>query len=167
MMVRMKPARTSTFRRLAQRIIARYRLQAPGFVVGSAEEPYLLRWYVIPRNPLFNIYVHLFLRSDDDRALHDHSYSNLSVLLQNTYTEHTLDRHGAPATHVRREGDMVFRPLGGTPHRISLHNGPCWTLFITGPRYREWGFHCPKGWIPWYEFTEPGAPGHVGPGCGS
>lgn len=51
----------------------------PDVVIGGFQNPYLLRWYVIPRNPVFNVYVHLFLRSDDDRALHDHPWANLSV----------------------------------------------------------------------------------------
>ena len=42
----------------------------PHMVIGGAEDPYLLRWYLIPRNPFVNVYLHKFLRSDDDRALH-------------------------------------------------------------------------------------------------
>lgn len=40
----------------------------PDFIIGGAD-PYMLRWWVIPRNKVFNIYLHRFLRSDDDRAL--------------------------------------------------------------------------------------------------
>ena len=64
----------------------------------------------------------------------------------------------------RREGDKVFR-WGPAPHRIELHKGECWTLFVTGPRVREWGFLCPQGWRHWREFTKPGAPGERGKGC--
>ena len=28
-----------------------------------------------------------------------------------------------------------------------------WSLFITGPVIREWGFHCPNGWRHWKQFT--------------
>lgn len=42
------------------------------FTIGGHERPYLLRWFIIPRNRFFNIYLHKFLRSDDDRALLDH-----------------------------------------------------------------------------------------------
>ena len=59
------------------------------------------------------------------------------------------------------------------PHRIELlepigrKNNPirCWTVFITGPRVREWGFHCPQGWVHWKRFTAPGDKGSVGKGC--
>ena len=35
---------------------------------------YLSRWHIIPRNRYFNIYLHKFVGSDDDRALHDHPW---------------------------------------------------------------------------------------------
>lgn len=34
-----------------------------------------------------------------------------------------------------------------------------WTLFITGRKVREWGFHCESGWVHWKMFTSKG-------GCG-
>ena len=44
---------------------------------------------------MFNLYLHEFSRSDDDRALHDHPWLfNLSVLLSGTYVEHTIDAGG-------------------------------------------------------------------------
>ena len=54
--------------------IARITRRPADFVIGGAERPYLRRWWVIPRNRLFNVYLHQFLRSDDDRALHDHPW---------------------------------------------------------------------------------------------
>lgn len=30
----------------------------PHFVVGGPDNPYLLRWYVLPRNPFCNLYLH-------------------------------------------------------------------------------------------------------------
>ena len=52
------------------------------------------RWWVIPRNKWFNVYLHHFLRSDDDRALHDQPWWNLSILLDGEYTEHTIAAGG-------------------------------------------------------------------------
>ena len=61
--------------------------RAPDLVIGGAADPYLRRWYVLPRNPVLNVYLHHFLRSDDDRALHDHPWVNASVLLDGDYVE--------------------------------------------------------------------------------
>ena len=149
---------------IASRIINHVQNRAPDFIVGGLVQPYMLRWYMIPRKRSFNIYVHKFLRSDDERALHDHRSWNLSILLRGEYTEHTIKQGGVHISRVLRAGDWKAR-FGGTAHRIELHKGICWTLFIVGPHYRDWGFHCPNGWIPWQKFTDPDNPGSTGKGC--
>lgn len=136
----------------------------PDFVIGGVDAPYMRRWWVIPRNRFFNIYLHHFLRSDDDRALHDHPWWNLSWLLDGEYTEWTIAPGGVHKSVVRRAGQFKLRGAK-TAHRIELHNGPCWTLFITGPSIREWGFHCPKGWRPWQQFVDDRDKGSIGRGC--
>ena len=135
----------------------------PDFIIGGPATPYVMRWWVIPRNRFFNIYLHKFLRSDDDRALHDHPWINLSILLQGEYCEHSIAAGGVEHAVTRRAGDMKFR-LPGTAHRIEI-GSPCWTLFITGPVIRNWGFHCPKGWRPWQEFVDKRDSGSIGRGC--
>lgn len=154
-------------KRLHQFLLARIaHRRFPDVVIGGHDDPYLLRWFVIPRNPVFNVYLHLFLRSDDDRALHDHPWANCSVLLEGAYTEHTIGAGGINHHTRRQAGDWYVRPSGKMAHRIELTDGPCWTLFITGPRYREWGFHCPDaGWVHWKRFTAADDPGAVGKGC--
>ena len=57
----------------------------PDFIIGEPANPYLIRWWVIPRNRWFNIYLHEIRRSDDDRALHDHPWLNCSILLHGGY----------------------------------------------------------------------------------
>lgn len=145
------------YHRLAQR-------RAPDFVIGGAERPYMLRWWVIPRNRFFNIYLHHFLRSDDDRALHDHPWVNCSYLLEGSYTEWTIAAGGVHKKRVARTGSIKFR-RARFAHRIELHDGPCWSLFITGPVIREWGFHCPNGWRIWKQFVDARDNGGVGRGC--
>lgn len=139
------------------------RSRPPNFVIGGRESPYLMRWWLVPRNPVANVYLHLFLRSDDDRALHDHMYVNLSVLLQGEYLEHTIAQGGVHSVRRYQAGATRFR-LPGTAHRIEV-DSPCWSLFITGPRVRQWGFHCPSGWRHWKEFTSPHDSGQTGRGC--
>lgn len=123
----------------------------PHFIVGSADRPYLLRWYIIPRNPLFNVYLHKFMRDDDGRALHDHPWFSVSLLLRGRYWEVTprgRREYQAGAVVVRRATHR---------HRIQLPGGtPAWTLFLTGPVVREWGFHCPAGFRPRHVFIESG-----------
>jgi hypothetical protein len=149
----------SIFKRIADWLIARSQRRAPDFVIGQGNPlgPYMNRWWLIPRNKLFNVYLHQFLRSDDDRALHDHPWANF---------EHTIDAGGIERRRMLFEGDIRVRWSGRFAHRVDLFDGPCWTVFITGPRYRAWGFHCPEqGWIPWERFTAPTNRGDVGAGC--
>ena len=137
----------------------------PDQVIGGPDDPYLLRWYLIPRNPVFNVYLHQFLRSDDDRALHDHPWANLSVLLDGEYTEHTIAAGGIQHRTVRKAGQLALRGPRAA-HRIELHAGPCATLFITGPRVRPWYFHCPeRGLVHWKDFVDARDEGAVGKGC--
>ena len=42
-------------------------MREPDFIIGGAERPYIRRWWIIPRNKLFNIYLHQVLRDDDER----------------------------------------------------------------------------------------------------
>jgi hypothetical protein len=144
-----------------ERVAAR---RPPDFVVGSTEDPYLKRWWLIPRNSFFNVYLHRFLHSDEDRALHDHPYANVSALLDGAYTEVTIAAGGVERRRVYAVGAVKFR-RAATAHRIVLHAGPCWTLFVTGPRLREWGFHCPRGWRRWQDFVSPLGKGQIGRGC--
>jgi hypothetical protein len=152
--------------KLSDRIIDRVTRRAPDVVIGDREDPYLIRWWVIPRNRFFNVYLHRFLRSDDDRALHDHPWTNLSILLRGMYVEHTIAAGGVNVRTERRAGAWKLRMFGSVAHRLELVDGECWTIFITGPRYREWGFHCPfSGWVHWKRFTASDNPGETGKGC--
>lgn len=143
----------------ADRLIERLTRRPPDFVIGG-ERPYLRRWYVVPHNRLCNVYLHEFLRSDDDRALHTHPWANLSILLRGSYREHT-----SAGARDLTAGDWKLRLSGNMAHRIELTDGPCWTLFLTGPKYQEWGFLCPQGFVHWRDFTAPGDEGAVGRGC--
>lgn len=136
----------------------------PDFIVGGQSDPYLRRWWVIPRNRFFNIYLHQFLRSDDDRALHDHPWVNVSILLRGEYTEHTIAAGGVRHARILRAGQIRAR-LPWFAHRVELHAGPAWTLFVTGPVVRQWGFHCPGGWRHWKLFVSERDKGEIGRGC--
>jgi hypothetical protein len=139
----------------------------PHFYIGGSERPYMLRWYLIPRNRWLNLYLHKFMRDDDDRALHDHPWWFVSIMLWGQYTEVLAQ---GTAGSVRGVGDIAYRPAEHR-HRVVLDERdgkpvPAWTLVITGPKSREWGFWCPKGFVHWQKFVATDDPGAVGPGCG-
>lgn len=132
--------------------------RSPDFVIG---DDYLRRWYVVPRNEFCSVYLHHILHSDDDRALHDHPWANTSIVLDGRYIEHT------PEGQFLRWAGQTVRREAETLHRLELVPGEsALTLFITGPRVREWGFQCGHGWVPWQDFVDPDDPGKQGRGCG-
>jgi len=131
------------------------KLRNPDIKIGGN---YLHRWYVIPRNRWFNIYLHKFGCSDDDRALHCHPWFSVSFLLKGQMVEHS----NKGVKSIKR-----FLPIFRTAkfaHRLELVEGPVWTVFITGPNIRQWGFHCPNGWKHWKEFTTADGR-NIGKGC--
>lgn len=128
----------------------------PDMVIG---DDYLHRWYLIPRNRWFNVYLHRYYGSDDDRALHDHPWPSLSWMLSGALIEHDHD-----GLHPIVSGDWRFR-RARYAHRLELVSGNATTLFLTGPKVRQWGFWCPQGWRPWRRFVDPDDPGKPGPGC--
>lgn len=140
----------------------------PHFYIGGRERPYMLRWYLIPRNRRLNIYLHKFCRDDDDRALHDHPWWFVSVMLRGMYIEYMP--HSQGACRVRRAVSFAFRKATHQ-HRVELRKRedgspiPCCTLVVTGRKVREWGFWCPKGFVPWHQFVNRDDHGAIGPGC--
>lgn len=142
----------------------------PDFVIGPPDDPYMLRWYLLPYNRftkrIGNVYLHKIVRSDDDRALHDHPWGSLSFILSGWYIEHTIMAGGVRKQRMMQEGDFQFR-RARKAHRLQVPlDDPAWTLFFVGPKVREWGFHCPNGWRHNDDYavsTEQG--NQIGRGC--
>ena len=122
------------------------------------DKNYMERWWVIPKNQYFNVYLHRFIGSDAD-VPHDHPWWSLSWILKGEYREHTPD-----GVFLRETGSFTCRPATGL-HWIEV-NQPVWTLFITGPKSRTWGFQCRERWIPWNEYVEMRGPDRLVNGCG-
>ena len=141
----------------------------PDEVIGetlAGRADYMRRWFIIPHArdrghwwfmKRGNAFLHNFNRSDDDRALHDHPWWNVSILLSGSYREHGPNG----SSKLRRPGNIVVRGAMSA-HRVELLRDaegrelPVWTIFLTGPKTRDWGFLCPKGWRHNTEFTMPG-----------
>lgn len=158
--------------------IRRIRESRPSITIGS--KPTYTRWYVIPRNRWFNIYLHNFI-NDDDHHLHDHRMLNISILLEGSYFEDrfqsrpVVDRRlpNLAKRRLVREGHCVVR-LPWTPHRVVLcrdeedHPKPTWSLFIGFLHCRNWGFWIAGRdriaiWVPHEDYvadSDPLSPGY-------
>lgn len=136
----------------------------PHFVIPRlSDEVYLNRWFVIPRNRFFNVYLHEYWLDDEDRALHDHPWWSVSLCLKGRLEEVYL-RRGAQCVRAIEAGDIVLRGAKFA-HRLVVPEPGTTTLFITGPRLRTWGFLCARGWMDWRTFTARDSTGRA-QGCG-
>jgi hypothetical protein len=165
-------------------------MRKPDLIIGPPSDPYLYRWHLVKLFG-FQLALHKMIRDDDDRALHDHRSWNISLVLRGGYFEvkrvywpfrrggmlgHEWKRDAAgriflDVTLWRRPLSLIFRDAT-TPHRLMLAypGRTSWSLWLRGPSVREWGFHCPKGWRHWRDFTAEAdyntdGVSTIGPGC--
>lgn len=171
---------TEADRKLAKEILgypehwANAEMPEPGLVIAPAGEdkPYLYRWHLV-RTEHASVYFHIQVADDPERPLHDHPADNTSVILSGGYDE-LLDEHpgrtwintSSVQTLKRRAGDVIHRKAEWA-HRLLLPPGFGYTmtLFMFGPKRREWGFWYPDGWRPYAAVTEThdGVSVHVKP----
>lgn len=107
-------------------------------------EPYLTRYYLFLKDRKwfpFNVFLHNFHKGDLD-DLHDHPWPYFTLILRGGYWEHTVSgKHWRSPGHFRINTPRSL-------HRIELEpNTDVWTLFIPGPKLREWGFIRKGEWV--------------------
>lgn len=118
---------------------------------GGKQSILILRWDIFDF-PGFHVRLHKILGSDEMRALHDHPWWNVTVVLDGAYNEvmPISLRAGELTCRRRWAGDVVFRNALAR-HRILLdhagffptdrpHFSPAISLFIHGRNKRVWGF---------------------------
>lgn len=122
-------------------------------------EPYLERYYLFlkerERFP-FNVFLHKFLKSDPD-DVHDHPWPFATLILKGGYWEWRpqFDSEGRNAGEIAKWcGPGSFRTASAkTYHRIELDPAvTCWTLFMPGPKQRDWGFLVRNVWVQWEQY---------------
>jgi len=102
------------------------------FVIrNSCGDPYLIRWSFFDLWG-YSLKLHIILRSDDDRALHDHPWSFWTLMLSGGYFEHT--RKKARITNGQflvEETERTWIKPGSLrfcrsphPHRLELAGEP-------------------------------------------
>lgn len=87
-----------------------------------------------------SLYLHHITEPDnDERGLHNHPWSwAISWILSGAYEEDQIVQRHLWSHGFRRFDNEMF-------HRITDVWGPCWTLFLAGPRSGEgWGFIDPE-----------------------
>jgi hypothetical protein len=133
-------------------------------VIGEDDNPLMYR-YILFRSKALGIYLHHMMRSDYDRALHDHPWPFVSLVLRGGYFEHhdqTEDR--SEISEWRGPGSVLVRPAEWR-HRFELDYEwwtpedkgpviPSWTLVVVGRRAKPWGFFLADGWCWWRKHND-------------
>ena len=104
----------------------------------------LIRYFLL-HTQAFSVFLHHLIQSDDDRALHDHPWSFVTILLSGGYWEHTTTER-----IWRRRFSVLFRPAEWQ-HRLELER-PVWTLVFKFRTRRHWGFITKEGWQKWNQY---------------
>lgn len=89
----------------------------------------------------FSIRLHKFSESDDPRALHDHPWWFVTLILSGGYLDVTHEEDGS--VNYERMGRFSFRyrPMGHK-HTVKLLNDkPSWSIVLTGRQRHRWGFY--------------------------
>ena len=124
-------------------------------------EPYLERYYLFLRERKrfpFNVFLHKFLKSDPD-DVHDHPWPYATLVLKGGYWEwiphfDTVGRKTGEYQVWRGPGHFRVSKARSF-HRIELDPDiTAWTLFMPGPKQREWGFLVRNQWIQWEEYLK-------------
>lgn len=118
------------------------------------DKPYLERYYLFLKDRRwfpFNVFLHKFLKGDPD-DVHDHPWPYATLILKGGYYEWTpiFNTLGNKIGEIRQwRGPGHFRICSANSfHRIELApNVTCWTLFMPGPKQRDWGFLVKNKWV--------------------
>lgn len=154
-------------------LIDRLTARPPDRVIGGVVAPYMNRWRLFNWDGNWpNVYIHRFLRDDDERATHDHPFTFISIVIRGGYYELT---HGPDWTLLRKwrgRFSIAYRPARWL-HRVELARNEdgtaqeAWTIVLRGRRFRTWGFMCKHGWVHWRKFATGEHGEVVGAGCGA
>jgi hypothetical protein len=141
-----------------------FKAWAHSVIVAAQRTPYFSivdymdRWWYMPELLGERARVHRIRRSDHDRHLHDHPWHFASIILDGGYTEVLQSGDETPVPRRIRPGDIAFRHAEHR-HRLELEPGAdCWTLVLTSPNNREWGFWMAEGFVPWRDYENAESP---------
>lgn len=127
------------------------------------------------------IMLHHFLPNGDDPEPHDHPFDFVTLVLAGAYVDEKTIKP-APGHWCRRCGEAIPDPdclecrgTGVTQpvlcfesmtrgkvrfrraehmHRTLIRSDGCWTIIVTGPKRREWGFIWRGVWMPMQKYLD-------------
>ncbi len=124
-------------------------------IIGDGHSVYMRRLNIL-LTPWFSIKLHLIYRPDQQRDLHDHPWSFLSLVLWGSYVEDVPTEpccgpcrcDDCDADREPRRVRWVNWKRAEDRHAITwVSSRPIVTLVFCGAIRRSWGFWTKKGWV--------------------
>ncbi len=107
--------------------------------------------YQLFKSRFVNVYLHELWAPSWHPECHDHPWGFLAILLWRGYLERIGNKD-----YRRRPGSILLRSATFA-HNVITPYGKSWSLIVTGPKSREWGFKpCdrPAPTVPWHEYRK-------------
>ena len=96
-------------------------------------DPYLYRWTFIFAN--YSIRIHHWIRSDDDRCFHDHSWDFVSYIIRGNYINVT------PKGRFDVKAGQIWKSKAKDRHYLEIPEKGAWTILFCGKPYHKWDFY--------------------------
>lgn len=141
---------------IIRRLVVFVASHRPCKIITYDGQDILRRYHLLELPGGMTLVLHQFVRSDPDRGLHDHPWSfGASFVLAGGYFERRVSAFDGPVGKDKAQvpiQETWFAPgrfntfNGEDYHRVFVPTGQdAWTLFLSGPRIKTWGFLKCKG----------------------
>lgn len=130
-----------------------FKLQIIARNPGPGKPDYLWRWHLLTTR-WGRIYLHRFMRPDEDPDPHDHPWDSWIFILKGGYREKVYYDGTNKFKWYETHKAFSFRKMPApTVHMIQKLEAPrVWTLLFCSKKRRNWGFLTPEGWVYYRDY---------------
>lgn len=111
------------------------------------------------KTSVFEIRLHWIVTPDWGEHTHDHPFDFVRAVLNGGYTERVVKvdpddpQVVTLKTQEHKKGDISF-VRAETQHLINEVHPDTFTLVVTGPKRRDWGFQVGGSWVYWEDYIQ-------------
>lgn len=121
-------------------------------VVGHDQCPVMYRW-TLGRPFGCKVMLHHFLPNGDDPEPHDHPWTFWTLILGGGYVDEQHYPDGSVGLEPMFRG-RIRRRTAEHMHRTLVNPNGCWSIVVSMPASRDWGFLWNGAWMPMAEYLD-------------
>lgn len=112
------------------------------------------RWRILSTKYL-SIYIHEIFKADEDVHMHDHPWNYKSYVLSGIFLEESFDTSQKYSKFRVLEKHHSVERTASVFHTIkNIFTDKVVTLFVTGKKYKDWGYLVDGKWIQHEEYRK-------------